>query len=192
MVAPHELRVEVVGGLARGGQCGRGQSPHVNEIEMPSSSMIRAAKLSSDGRYRYALWRTWNTGLPTVLFLGLNPSTADAERDDPTVRRCIGFAKRWGYGTLCIGNLFALRTSSPRVLRRSTFPIGPQNDLWLRRLAAEADLIVAAWGAAGAWMDRDREVRNMFGPMMCLGSTVGGQPRHPLYVPRDARLRQLR
>ena len=169
-----------------------GQSPHASDIEMPSSSMIRAAKLSSDGRYRYALWRTWNTGLPTVLFLGLNPSTADAEGDDPTVRRCIGFAKRWGYGTLGIGNLFALRTSSPPVLRRSTFPIGPLNDRWLRQLAAGADLIVGAWGAAGTWMDRDRQVRNMIGPMMCLGSTRSGQPRHPLYVPRDARLRQLR
>ncbi len=70
--------------------------------------------------------------------------------------------------------------------------MGPQNDRWLRRLAAEADLIVAAWGAAGTWMGRDREVRNMFGPMMCLGSTQSRQPRHPLYVPRDARLRQLR
>jgi hypothetical protein len=148
--------------------------------------------LSSDSRYRYALWRTWDAALPTVLFLGLNPSTADGKRDDPTVRRCIGFAKRWGYGSLSIGNLFALRTSSPLVLRRSKFPIGPQNDRWLRRLTAEADLTVAAWGAAGTWLDRDHEVRSMFRSLMCLGTTQGGQPRHPLYAPRDARLRQLR
>jgi hypothetical protein len=167
------------------------QWSHEHDRELTCPSMIKAAKLSSDNRYRYALWRTWDAGRPSVLFLGLNPSTADGERDDPTVRRYVGFAKRWGYGTLSIGNLFALRTPSPRTLCSASDPIGPRNDWWLRQLADDGDLIVAAWGGAGTWMARDREVRDMLGAMVCLGHTRSGQPRHPLYVRRATRLRDL-
>jgi hypothetical protein len=92
----------------------------------------RAAAFSRDGRYRYALWREWDAAKPCVLFIGLNPSSADDRRDDPTIRRCTGFARRWGFGRLAVGNLFALRTPHPSQLRRVPSPVGPRNDRWLQ------------------------------------------------------------
>lgn len=141
--------------------------------------------------YRYALWREWDPALPTVLFIGLNPSTADHRRDDPTIRRCIGFAKAWGYGGLAVGNLFAYRTPHPRVLKRAAAPIGRVNDRWLRRLAAEAELVVACWGVHGAHHDRATTVLGYLPPAKCLGTTKGGAPRHPLYLPCGAPLQTL-
>ena len=154
--------------------------------------MIRSAEISRDGRYRYALRRVWDEKRPAVLFVGLNPSTADAERDDPTIRRCMRFASDWGFGQLIVANLFAFRTSSPRVLRRARAPVGPSNDRWLRRLTAEADVTVAAWGNQGALLDRDREVLQLLQNPRCLEMTKRGCPRHPLYVRASAELRCMR
>jgi hypothetical protein len=148
--------------------------------------MQRAARLSCCGRYRYALWRRWADG-PQVLFVMLNPSTADARRDDPTIRRCIDFARRWGFGSLAVGNLFAYRTPFPHALRRAEAPVGPRNDRWLRRLAAQSARVVAAWGDDGAWLDRDRAVRRLLPGLHALGFTKAGRPRHPLYLPAAAR-----
>lgn len=153
--------------------------------------LIRTAVLSRDGRYRYALRRVWDVSRPTVLFVGFNPSTADAICDDPTIRRCIGFAKRWNFGQLVVGNLFAFRTPWPHALRCARNPIGRENDRWLRRLACEADLVIAAWGGAGSYRARDRQVHGLLGPMKCLGLTRTGQPRHPLYVRGDVELLDL-
>ncbi len=160
-------------------------SPH------PHAIMVGWAELSADGRYRYALHRRWETSGPAVLFICLNPSTADAYEDDPTVRRCIGFAKAWGFGALSIGNLFAFRTPYPRALRQTPQPVGCANDLSLRRLAANSSLVVAAWGARGGYLGRDGEVRSLLGTLKCLGTTLGGHPRHPLYVRRNATLVEL-
>lgn len=148
--------------------------------------MIREASFSQCGQYRYALWRQWDRGGPTVLFVGLNPSTADHMRDDPTVRRCIGFARDWGFGRLVVVNLFALRSTSPRALRRAPDPVGPRNDRWIARLAADAELVIAAWGALGNYRDRARLVTSTLSDLYCLGRTRDGSPRHPLYVRRDA------
>jgi len=154
----------------------------------PASS---GAHISRCGTYRYALWRRWATG-PQVLFVMLNPSTADQRNDDPTIRRCIGFAARWGFGALAVGNLFAYRTPSPRVLRRVPHPVGRANDRWLERLAAESGRVVAAWGNEGAWLGRDAEVRDLLGPLYALALTRRGQPRHPLYLPNSVRPRPWR
>jgi hypothetical protein len=142
----------------------------------------RAAVLSRCGRYRYALRRTWDATKPRVLFIGVNPSTADAKRDDPTLRRCIRFATDWGFGALAIGNLFAFRSPNPKRLTRMHNPIGPHNDAWLRRLGEESTLVVAAWGSGGRLLDREQTVRAMFDSLQCLGTTAGGFLRHPLYV----------
>ena len=114
----------------------------------------------------------------------LNPSTADAVRDDPTIRRCIAFARAWGYERLTVTNLFAFRTPSPRVLRSADDPIGPENDEYLTRAAAEADGTVCAWGIHGALRSREAEVLGLLQErrLVHLGLTRDGHPRHPLYV----------
>ncbi len=146
-----------------------------------------------DGSYRYRLWRTLEEVRTTkrVLFVMLNPSTADEHRDDPTLRRCIGFAKQWGFRRVDVCNLFAYRSSSPRVLRTAVDPVGPLNDGVLREVAAEAALTVVAWGADGKLGRRGDYVAATVlrkRALYCLGRTRSGEPRHPLYVPRSAEL----
>ena len=91
-------------------------------------------------RYRYTLWRAWDMFNPGyVMFIGLNPSTADEVQDDPTIRRCIGYAKEWGYGAFCMTNIFAFRATDPRVMKAQADPVGPENDKWLTECAKGAD-----------------------------------------------------
>ncbi len=150
-----------------------------------------SADFSPDRKYRYALYRTWAASKPKVMFIGLNPSTADETVDDPTIRRCKGFAADWGYGGLIMTNLFALRATKPKVMMAHPAPIGPENGDWLRLLAQEVDLIVAAWGNHGGHMKRDHVTTLLMPSMKCLGVTKKGQPRHPLYVKRDTVLRNF-
>jgi hypothetical protein len=149
--------------------------------------MRRSATISECQRYRYVLEREWQSKLPGVLFVALNPSTADAQLDDPTVRRCVGFAKSWGFGRIVIANLFALRSSHPSVLSIDADPIGPKNDWWLTELSARFDLTVAAWGVHGAFRRRAAEVLPKLTNVHHLGLTNAGYPRHPLYLPKTAR-----
>lgn len=153
---------------------------------MQDTCPVRGAILDTTGMYRYSLWREWNTTSPRVLFVMLNPSTADAIKDDPTIRRCMAFARSWGYGSLEVVNLFAYRTSHPAALRAAPDPVGPDNDRHLLAATQRADLIVAAWGHAGGLLNRNREVmRQLRGPIHCLGTTQRGHPRHPLYLKRE-------
>jgi hypothetical protein len=142
------------------------------------------AVLSPCRRYRFALWRRWDAG-PRVLFVLLNPSTADESTDDPTVRRCIGFARSWGFGSVAIGHLFAFRTRSPATLASCLDPVGPGNDNWLTRLRDESSLTVAAWGNHGRLLGRGAAVGAMFPGSHILGLTALGEPHHPLYVRAD-------
>jgi len=118
------------------------------------------------------------------MFIGLNPSTADEIQDDPTVRRCIGFAKRWGFGGLCMTNIFACRATDPIVMLAVPAPVGPENDKYLLECAQSAGLVVAAWGNDGTHLERDKQVLYLLKhqTLFCLGETKLGQPRHPLYV----------
>ena len=156
-------------------------------VQMETSTMRRSAILSACKRYRYVLGREWKADLPGVLFIALNPSTADAEHDDPTVRRCIGFAKAWGFGKLAIANLFALRSTDPSRLLCDHDPIGPENDRWLIELAGQFPLTVAAWGAHNSVRDRAANVLEMLLNVHHLGLTNAGHPKHPLYLPRTTR-----
>ena len=142
------------------------------------------AGFSRCGRYRYWLRRSWDSSLPQCAFVGLNPSIADAKIDDPTLRRCIDFAKRWGCGSLLIVNLFSLRATDPRKLLGVDDPIGPRTNLWLRRARRESQLIIAAWGNGGALHHRHKTVGPLLGNTQCLGVTATGMPRHPLYCPK--------
>jgi hypothetical protein len=112
----------------------------------------------------------------------LNPSTADESTDDPTLRRCVGFAKSWGFGALAVGNLFAYRSTTPRSLRFCADPVGSENDRWLIRLHDESSLTVAAWGNHGRLHGRTSAVRRLLPGLHILGLTRLGEARHPLYV----------
>ncbi|MFC3175033.1 DUF1643 domain-containing protein [Novosphingobium bradum] len=146
--------------------------------------MEKTATISACGQYRYSLTREWGSG-PRVLFVMLNPSTADHLEDDPTIGRCISFAKSWGYGSLAVGNLFAFRTPSPAVLFTAPEPVGPENDEWLGRLSGSADLTVAAWGNNGSHLGRSKAVLSMLVKPHYLRLTGAGEPSHPLYLPAD-------
>ncbi|MBN2542080.1 DUF1643 domain-containing protein [bacterium] len=143
------------------------------------------AEFSSCKTYRYALWRTWNIHLPRVMFIGLNPSTADEVVNDPTVRRCMSFAMSWGFGGINLGNVFAYRTSNPHKLAFVEDPIGPENDRWLLELSQQASIVVAAWGNYGDFQHRSEHVTKLFPELYCISRTKQDHPAHPLYLPCD-------
>lgn len=151
--------------------------------------VTRTAVLSPCGRYRYWLTREWAHG-PRVTFVMLNPSTADADRDDQTIRRCVGYARSWGYAGLIVVNLYAWRSTSPRALWTSPDPIGPANDGYLLGAASLALMhhtpLVAAWGT-NARADRVAAVRAISGMhrLSALALTKSGQPRHPVRLRAD-------
>ena len=145
----------------------------------------RGAELSEDRAYRYKLWRIWQPEIPPMLFVMLNPSTADENDDDPTVKRCVNYASREGYGGLLIGNLFAYRATFPSRLLKAVDPVGPRNDQALAELQEAAGTTIAAWGGMGDIFGRAQEVCKLLGPMRCLGVTQGGQPKHPVRLRKD-------
>ena len=144
--------------------------------------MRRQAVFSKNRTYRYALWRLWDDTKPSVCFIGLNPSMADEHFDDPTTRRCIQFAKQWGFGSLSIANLFALRSTDPAALKDVQDPIGPNNNAWINTLSFDADITVACWGNNGDILNRGAEVLGMVDQVFCLDRTRLGHPKHPLYI----------
>jgi hypothetical protein len=155
-------------------------------LEAPKNLKIAyGAEFSPCRTWRYSLTRLWTQDKPYALFIGLNPSTATETVDDPTIRRCIGFAKSWGYGGMVMGNLFAFRATNPRDMMAAEDPIGPENDTWLIELTAKAGIIIAAWGGYGSFMDRDKHAVVLMPVLHCLGKTKAGLPRHPLYIRRD-------
>lgn len=121
------------------------------------------------------------------MFIGLNPSVADETKDDPTIRRCIRFARDWGYDSLCMANLFAFRATKPAEMKQSRDPIGPDNDLMLKELAHSAGVVVAAWGVHGTHKRRDQLVRQRVSGLHYLRLTKDGHPGHPLYLPASLR-----
>jgi len=145
------------------------------------------AKLSRCRQYRYALWRTWDNRKSYVMFIGLNPSTADESTDDPTLIRCMNFAKSWGYGGVCIANLFAYRATDPADMKAAENPIGSQNNKWLKILAEDAGLIVAAWGNDGAYLGRSDQVKKRLKDVHCLKMNKSGEAAHHLYQRADVR-----
>lgn len=160
---------------------------------------MKDALLSHDGVYRWWLSRTWGgDGLmpdhailsrPLVV-IGLNPSTADALQDDPTIRRCVSFARAWGCGGLVMLNLFAFRSTDPDALLAATDPIGFANDHHLAERTANRP-VLCAWGTGGEIRGRGaavaRSLRALGRELVCLGFTAHGHPRHPLYVKGDTK-----
>jgi hypothetical protein len=135
------------------------------------------------------------------MFIGLNPSKADEDTDDPTIRRCINFSKAWGYSGLFMGNLFAFRATDPRLMKAEQWPQSEPNNLrlndrWLTQKAKEASVVVAAWGVHGSHLGRDHAVHCLMQdakvPLVCLGKTKDGAPKHPLYIAADTPLIEYR
>ena len=149
----------------------------------------RDAVISDCGVFRYLLTRTFSIGTGICLFVLLNPSKADALIDDPSCRRCMGFAASWGFAELWMANAFAFRATEPKALRTAADPVGPECDAWLRKAAARADRVVIGWGGHGAYLDRDKAVLQLLHevgvPIHHLGLTGAGQPKHPLYLRAD-------
>jgi hypothetical protein len=164
------------------------QEPLFGQPTAPTGQLERAAYLSECGTYRYLLTRRWRPGRGHVVWIMCNPSTADAEQDDPTIRRCVGFSRSWGFNALAVVNVSAYRSTDPRGLPDDP---GPENDRWLRAttLAAVAGggLVVAAWGSVAPASLVERAVRALPPETHCLGVTRDGAPRHPLYLPATAR-----
>lgn len=187
--------------------------------------IAKGATISACGNYRYRLWREWRNhpapshwdmwteddGSPCLdgageqlgeplscVFIMLNPSTADGEQDDPTIRRCVQFAQREGYDRLEVVNLFAWRATSPKDLfavSPERDPVGHENERHVFRVLDKAGLIICAWGAHGGHIDQDETMMGWIdalnyndAPVMALGVTKGGFPRHPLYLRNDAPL----
>lgn len=154
--------------------------------------ITQGAVFSVNREYRYALRRDLAPdGHGTVLFVMLNPSTADADTDDATIRRCKGFARTGRYRTMLVGNLYAYRSRNPKKIERlpDFDRIGVENDLYLERMATQADHSIVAWGARPWALPRMERVLEILGDLCdvyCLGETQDGFPKHPLYLPKTA------
>jgi len=159
-----------------------------------ASAVTRTAEISPCGKYRYTLLRWFHPTpwKPCAIFVMLNPSTADHRNDDPTIRRCMGFARAWGLGGVKVINLYAYRATKPSELWTADDPVGPENDAWLETEVYTGTVgapVVAAWGV-NAKPERVAQVMALrgFDNLQCLGVTKGGHPRHPLYVPAVTKL----
>jgi len=161
--------------------------------------IIKGATISDCGKFRFSLTREWELGAGTILWIMLNPSTADASIDDPTIRRCISFSRSWGAKRLEVRNLFAFRATDPKDMEKALANggdiCGPGNVGKLVDAAAEPEVkaVVAAWGAhklAREW--GTLVLREIKRPVFCLGTTKAGAPKHPLYVAADTMPKEFR
>jgi hypothetical protein len=152
----------------------------MNKLTVKKPTLYQAT-FSTCRQYRYEWSHRWADG-DYVMFIGLNPSMADCSMTDPTVRRCISYAKRWGYGALHMTNLFAWIDTDPAIMKRQASPVGSKNDATLQRVASQAGLVVAAWGRHGAHMGRGNAVKAMIPNLHTLAVNKDGSPAHPLYL----------
>lgn len=143
------------------------------------------ATFDDTGVFRYTLHRRWNRAGRRVCFCLLNPSTADAKVLDPTLKRCLAFARLWNFDAMEVVNIFALRSTDPKQLYKASDPVGPGNDRAIRTAARRADLIIAGWGTHGELQARGAQVANLLADfdLQCLATTKAGHPKHPLYLP---------
>ena len=160
--------------------------PIAEGVPRMKQEMIESgAEFSEDRIYRYSLWRFWEKEGRYAVFIGLNPSTADETKNDPTVRRCIRYAYDWGHNGLIMLNLFAYRSKSPKYLYSLADPIGPDNDFHLRSASSKAGITIIAWGMHGNLMNRDKAVIPLLKDPHFLALTKHGHPRHPLYLKKN-------
>lgn len=170
-----------------------GKSVSHKEGRMKIGGTISGAIFSADRRFRYALWRIWDKvpkSMSRLLFIGLNPSTANATKDDPTIVRLVNFAKSWGFGGLFVGNLFSLVSTDPEVLLTDTAEElyrGP-NDMAIKRMWESCSFVVVGWGEFGKRAgSRPAAVMDLIGESVyCIKMNQSGEPSHPLYLPSNS------
>lgn len=152
---------------------------------MQERRILKGALFSSCRRWRYLLWRVWDTSRVYCNFIMLNPSTADEEHDDPTITRCVDYARKWDYGGLVVSNIFAYRSSDPYDIMLQDNPVGNGNDGVIVEAASSAGLVVCAWGNSGAMRKRSVEIVELMKAagirLYCLSRNKSGEPSHPLY-----------
>lgn len=149
----------------------------------------KGADITPGGVYRYSLWRQWKKDPDVCIFIGLNPSTADGEKDDNTITRCVNFADNFGCGRLVMVNLFSFRATKPSDMLLAQDPIGRKTNKILINECSDSELVIACWGNHGNFMDRDSEVVELLSshcPLYCLGKNKSGSPKHPLYLPKSS------
>lgn len=144
--------------------------------------MISSAHISDDKKYRYTLYREWDKRKPSILFIMLNPSTADDKEPDNTITRVINFSKSWGYGSVHVGNLYAYRSKDPKVLKTVEDPEGKENMTHVRTLVGLVDKVIYAWGYRGK---EPQWLSDIVTTPYCIKVTDKGIPRHPLYLKKD-------
>lgn len=140
------------------------------------------AIFSEDRQYRYVLWRIWDNTKPLVNFIGLNPSTADETKDDPTMRRCASFAKSWGYGGFFMTNLFSFKATKPEDLKKAPDPIGKDTDKWILEIEKKVEKVIFVWGVNGIYLNRDIEIKKIITKGHFIELSKDGHPKHPLYL----------
>ena len=168
------------------------EKPMLDSLPLDNWTDPSGAVISDCGLYRYRLYRRWGAA-PASLFVMLNPSTADAERNDPTIRRCMDFARGWGRGGIHVVNLFALRTTSPKTMMAAADPVGPDNEYHVKEAYRECVEVICAWGSHGRYRRQDRVMLDWLREAgscqpYALKITKSGQPGHPLYLPKDAEI----
>jgi hypothetical protein len=160
----------------------------IHNKQKSMADMESGAIFDASSRYRYSLWRAWSNDSPRIVFILLNPSSADEERNDPTIRRCIGFARAWNFGSIEVVNLFAYRATDAKELLKVVDPVGEENNRFLMQAVERCSTVVVGWGTRGTSLGRDRQVMSLLtgrNDVYCLCTTKDGQPRHPLYVRGD-------
>jgi hypothetical protein len=167
-------------------------------VKQQENDMHKGATISKCGAFRYRLWRRWDEFGSAMIFVMLNPSTADADKDDPTIRKCIGFAERHGFGGIEILNLYAYRATKPADLKRAGWLVGPENDAHIATVVQDhgrGDNVVCAWGANARGMSRPDDVlrllRNLGARPRALQFTTDGIPCHPLMLPYGCGLKYI-
>ncbi|MFZ3475267.1 DUF1643 domain-containing protein [Streptomyces sp. 4.24] len=164
----------------------------VEEDNALADQPVGTAVFNTDRTHRYLLTRLWDPARPLAVFLMLNPSTAGARTDDPTITRCLGFARRENAGGLAVVNLFTRCATDPAALKHDVEPAGPYADSFIDHTVAAAPLVIAAWGAHGDLHHRAEQVTARLWrrgiALRCFGTTAAGHPLHPLYLRADTPL----
>lgn len=153
--------------------------------------MKGGAVISPCGHYRYILGRIFDPKIRLLGVILLNPSTADATKDDPTIRKCVTLARNWGFGGILVANLFAFRATDPRELMEAKDPVGPENNAWLEKVAERTSRILCGWGNHGVLAGRGEAVLKMLAgkkeKLVSVGVNMNGMPKHPLYARNDSK-----
>jgi len=159
----------------------------VTDKNFPWQATPSGAVFSGGRTYRYALWRNWDYKADKVLFVGLNPSKANEHDNDPTIRRCIGFARAWGFGGVSVANIYAYCATHPSELFEAADPVGADNQKWLNTLCDTTSKIICCWGNHGLDDQENLPLFKMNKPLFHLKLNKSGAPAHPLYLPKGLR-----